>query len=315
MGKALSIIIPSRNEFPQVAFTIQNVITTLECTPLDYEVLLIDNMSTVEKHWLDGKARHRLRVFHHDDHEGHWGAKNVGIENAKADTLFFMDAHCIVEPNALVNMFKDYKTKYTTLNGSLHMPIRYLLDVPGRELVYQHTYNKPDGLMLYSFRRMTEYKKIHKVPCMSTCGMMISKEILVDELGMWPAELGIYGGGENWLNFTMAMIGRDINIWPFNPIHHYAYKRGYGWNYDNFQRNHIIAAYHWGGVEWVDRFIKWKIKTKGDKFEILNEMKEDIMVKCSEQKEHIESQRLYTPETWMEKVRREMPEYIQIDVK
>ncbi len=316
MPKQLSIIIPSRNEFPQNAFTVQNVIATMECTPLDYEIIYVDNMSTTEKHWLDGKAKNRLRVFHHDDHEGHWGAKNVGIENAKADTLFFMDAHCTLEPNALLHMFKAYRTRYAAINGSLHMPINYMLEIPGRELVYQHSYNGPDGILHYSFRRMTERDKIHKVPCMSTCGMMISKEIMVDELGMWPKELGIYGGGENFTNYTMAMIGRDTNIWPFHPIHHFAHTRGYSWNHDDKLRNHMIAIYMYAGEEWLSRFTKHRYTTRvpKDRPEVCERMKEDVLLKCKEHREHIKKQQMYTPETWMEKVRREMPEYIQRDV-
>lgn len=359
MAKQLSIIIPSCNEFPQNAFTVASVIATMECTPLDYEIIFIDNRSDgwkgppedygkkqkeelkaqdkeipedfdeklmeqwktqnkdilFRRKWLDGKAKHRLRVLHYDDKQSHWCAKNIGIQEAKADTLFFMDAHCILESNALLNMFEAYKRQYQSLNGSLHMPINYLLEEPGRELIYQHIYNRPDGELHYTFRRQTERKKIYKVPCMSTCGMMISKEILVDAVGMWSWEMGIYGGGENFLNYTMAILGYDINIWPFLAIQHYAYKRGYGWTYDNFQRNRIIASYMYGGEEWADLYIAGRVRIKNDRPEVLNAMKDDIIPKCKEQREHIKSQQKYTPEEWMAKVREELPQYIHTDVE
>jgi glycosyltransferase involved in cell wall biosynthesis len=315
MAKQLSIIIPGTNEFPQNAFTVQNVITTLECTPLDYEVIYIDNKSTVEPNFLDGKAKNRLTTLHYDDKLSHWNAKMVGVEAAKATTLFFMDAHCILQPDSLLNMFKAYKTQYTSLNGSLHMPISYLLEVPGRELTYKHFYNKPYGIMHYSFTRMRTRDKIHKIPSMSSCGCMIEKEILIDACGGWPRELGIYGGGENFLNYTMAVLGYDKNIWPFNPIHHYAYRRGYSWNYDDFVRNHIIACYMWGGEVWVDRYIVGRQAIKGDKPAVLNGMKDDVISKCSEQREHIKSLQKYSPEEWMDKMREELPQYIHEDVK
>lgn len=315
MAKQLSIIIPGCNEFPQNAFTVQNVIATMECTPLDYEILYIDNQSTVEPDFLDGKAKHRLRTFHYDKKLSHWCAKNIGILEARADTLFFMDAHCVLESNALLNMFKAYKTQYQSLNGSLHMPINYMLDIPGRELVYQLIYNKPNGEMHYTFRRQTERKKIYKVPCMSTCGMMVSKEIMMDAVGMWPWEMGIYGGGENFLNYTMAVLGYDINIWPFQPIHHYAYRRGYSWNYDNFQRNRIIASYMYGGEEWADLYIAGRVRIKNDKPAVLNAMKEDILENCWPQRAYIKEAQKYTLEEWMVKVREEVPQYIHTDVE
>lgn len=335
MPKQLSIIIPGCNEFPMNAFTVQSVIATMDCTPLDYEVIYIDNQSdgwegppkdSSEKekekwkrdskenldrrNFLNGKARHRLKTLHYDDKLSHWNAKMVGVEAAKATTLFFMDAHCILEPNSLLDMFKAYKTQYTKINGSLHMPIRYMLDIPGRELVYQYIYNRPNGEMHYTFRRMTEREKIHKVPCMSTCGMMIEKEFLVDACGGWPRELGIYGGGENFLNYTMAVLGYEKSIWPFNPIHHYAFRRGYAWKYDDFVRNHIIAAYMWGGEEWIDRLIVGRIKVKNDRPAVLNGMKLDVMSKCKEQREHIKSQQKYTPEEWAAKMYKEHYDYI-----
>ncbi len=312
----LSIIIPGCNEFPQNAFTVQNVIATLKYAPIEFEVLYIDNKSEYKvknehkRGFLDGKARPWLKTIHWDDKLSHWCAKNVGIENSTGKTLLFMDAHCIVEPEAIFKMWNYYLAYYDDINGSLHMPINYMLDRPGTELVYQCLYERQKGIVHYSFRRMFERKLVHKVPCMSTCGMMISRDIMENELGMWPWELGIYGGGENFINYTLAVLGRDVNIWPFNPIHHYAFDRGYSWNYDDWVRNRMIAIYMAGGVEWIDLFRTGLIALNKGRPEVLQKIRDDVVAKCTLQRGWIKDRSKLTIDEWWEKVKETYPKYI-----
>ena len=312
----LSIVIPGCNEFPQNAFTLQNVITTMKHSDLKWEVIYIDNQSKYEvkndkkRAFLDGKGRPWLKVIQWDDKLSHWCAKNVGIENSTGEVLLFMDAHCIVEPGAIENMCHYYKANRAGLNGSLHMPIQYMLDVQGRDLVYQCIYERAKGIVHYSFRRATEREGIYKVPCMSTCGMMISRQIMVDELGMWPWELGIYGGGENFINYTMAVLGHDINIWPYHPIHHYAFDRGYSWNYDDWVRNRMIAIFMAGGMEWLELFSDGLASIGKGRPEVLKKLVYSVVNTCSEQRDSIKKIAKLTLEEWWERVKELYSSYI-----
>jgi hypothetical protein len=191
-----------------------------------------------------------------------------------------------------------------SINGTLHMPINYMLEQPGKELIYKLLYNKEEGIAHYSFRRMIN-REIHKVPCMSTCGMMVSREIIQQSLGMWPWELGIYGGGENFINFTLAVLGYDVNIWPHHPIHHYAYKRGYSWNYDDWLRNRMIAIYLAGGEAWLKRFSD---ASKG-RPEVKEGMRLDVISKTKDHRDKIKAQQKYSLEEWAEKMLAEHPDY------
>lgn len=312
----LSIIIPGCNEFPQHAFTIQSVITTLKYTDLKWEVIYVDNKSKYEVKnkeklaFLNGKARNWLKTVHWNDKLSHWCAKNVGIENTTGKVLLFMDAHCIVEPNAIYDMWNYYVENYDEINGSLHMPISYMLDRPGTELVYQCLYERQKGIVHYSFRRMFERSKVFKVPCMSTCGMMMSRDIMENELGKWPWELGIYGGGENFINYVLAVLGRDVNIWPYNPIHHYAFDRGYSWNYDDWVRNRMIAIYMAGGEEWIDLFRSGLIELGKGRPEVLKKIRDDVVAKCDQQRADIKKKAVLTLEEWFEGVKRHYKAYI-----
>ena len=312
----LSIIIPGCNEFPQHAFTIQNVITTLKYSDLKWEVVYIDNKSQYQvkndqkRAFLDRKGLPWLKVVHWDEKLSHWCAKNVGIENTTGKTLLFMDAHCIVEPGAIENMYRYYIDNYQALNGSLHMPIQYMLDRPGTDLIYQCIYDREKGIVHYSFRRMTERKEVHKVPCMSTCGMMMSREIMENELGKWPWELGIYGGGENFINYTLAVLGRDVNIWPYQPIYHYAFDRGYSWNYDDWVRNRMIAIFMAGGMEWLELFSEGLASIGKGRPEVLKKLMYSVVNTCSEQRDHIKELAKYTLEQWWRKVKKHYKQYI-----
>jgi hypothetical protein len=145
---------------------------------------------------------------------------------------------------------------------------------------------------------------------MSTCGMMISREIY-NKLGGWPVELGIYGGGENFLNFTMAVLGLSINIFPSKPLYHYAAPRGYYWNYDDYHRNRCIATYMFGGENWAYRYIKHINGRDTVKEAILSSI---ITSESSvKQHQHILSQQIITITDWLKEKNINVPEDI-VDV-
>lgn len=262
----LSIIMPGVNEYPQNAFTIQNLANELR-GEVDFEILYIDNFcpEVVRQNRIQDKSytfletisknNKFLRVFKYEKKLSHWNAKNIGIKNAKADILFFCDAHCVVAKNSLVNMFNFYKSNHAELNGTIHLPLSYLLERPGLELIYKLISDIPKGVVHYSFTRYRKEKETYAVPCMSTCGMMITKDMLVNDLGTWPSEFGIYGGGENFINFTLAVLGKSINIFPTMPLFHYAEKRGYHWNSGDHMRNRLIASFVHSGRDFAKKTV------------------------------------------------------------
>jgi hypothetical protein len=137
-----------------------------------------------------------------------------------------------------------------------------------------------------------------EVSCMSTCGMIMSRA-LYDRLGGWPRELGIYGGGEHWMNFAGAVCGVRKWICPGVVLHHHGEKRGYNWNYTDNLRNRAIAAYLYGDVECLDRYIAHK---KG-KEEVKAQIRDDVIEKCAEHRKLIAAQQVCSIDEWTERWR------------
>ena len=263
----LSIIIPFVNEYPQIIFTLQSVFN--EIKDIDAEVIAIDNFCPeIEEQKYETPTNicpfcfEPLDAYRTRDCGGmqvkqysekipnliyttyteklsHWNAKNHGVKLSKGDVLLFLDAHVIPSPGSIASMLEGFEQAKP--NGTFHLPLTYILDLKN-QLKYRLDVDPSRSYYGYSFAGYKPGKEAEEVPCMSTCGMMMNRE-LYDQLGGWPEELGIYGGGENYINFVLATMGKSKWVCPVGPLYHYAAPRGYYYNYDDFVRNRAIAVW------------------------------------------------------------------------
>lgn len=303
----LAVIIPFVNEYPQIAFTVQSLMCELDGHGIDYEIICVDNYGpevSAQGRQADkggqymaeiARIQERVRLISYSDKLSHWNAKMAAVRASEAPYLFFCDGHCIVSQGALVRMFRYYREHHEDLHGTLHLPLSYLLDRPGRELIYKLVAEPDKGAVHYSFSLYRPAEEPYRVPCMSSCGMMITREILVDRLGGWPVELGIYGGGENFINFTLAVLGYHVNIMPGPPLYHYAEKRGYNWNHYDWARNRCIAAYLHSGPTFAGKFAA-HVKGRPD---VLTSILGDVVKRCGPHRTHIERQQVVVIEEWV----------------
>ncbi len=293
----LSCIVPFCNEYPQVIFTIRNIAEEL-IGRADFEIIAVDNSGCKEsqEQILDPslkafwgkdteviKASERghdwLKYVEYSSTLSHWQAKNMGVSKSSGDILWFCDAHCIIGRNSLYDMFKNYQD-YQTI-GSFHLPLTYKI-LEWHKTQYKLVVEPDKGVYDYS---LTPYRpdgnNIVEVPVVSSCGMMISR-YLFDELGGWPKTLGIYGGGEQFTNFTMATLGLKKWIHPGVLCHH-GEKRGYHYTYDSYIRNKILATYIFAGTAITQQFVNHLIGINKGRPSVLNAMLQDVV---STQKEH-----------------------------
>jgi len=318
----LSVIIPFCNEYPQVIFTMQSLFNELyDNGYFDWEIIVINNFCPeILKQKLRvaicPKCKEKYDVFRVEDKSGqkmksyseihrqikyveykdklsHWQAKNAGVKVSTGDILFFCDAHCVIYPGALVKMAKYYLGHPDLINGSLHLPLLYILDRPRKKLIYKPVCDISKGLYHYSFTPYRDEEYPYTVVTMSTCGMMISREIY-NCLGGWPTELGIYGGGENFVNYTLAVLGKNKSIFPGSPLIHYAEHRGYEYNGTDFIRNRLIATYMFGGEPLLKLYSQY---TKG-RPEVVEKMCQDILEKCKSHREGIAINQVYEISDW-----------------
>ncbi len=300
----LSVIIPFCNEHPQVLFTIQNIAQELR-DRTDFEIIAVNNYcddvskqgrieddaGSAIKSSVPGNKW--LKYLTYTDKLSHWQSKNLAVKNSTGDILVFIDAHCIVARDALFKMFEYYSQHHEELNGTIHLPLTYKI-LESRKLIYKLQTDIDKGIVHYTFTSYRDSDIPYEVPCMSSCGSMMTRK-LYDQINGWPTELGIYGGGENYLNFVLAILGKKKWIMPGGALHHHGDKRGYNWNATDFIRNRTIASYMYGDQELARKYID---NSKGDK-QILDNIYNEVIIKCQSHRNIIKAQQVINIEDWL----------------
>jgi len=291
MKTKVSIIMPFVNEWPQIAFTVRAAHEDLR--KIDHEIVVIDNycqevenqgnlpdrghsrymLDKVCKGFYnvldDEKEKYKmikghmeaqanmhdwLKYVKYDKKLSHWNAKNVGVQASDGDILLFLDAHVIASEGLLNNALNTYSVGGTS-RATYHLPLSYHI-LEEKRLVYKMVCDEEAGVLHYSFMTMPHTPELLlEVPCMSTCGMIMWRKIY-DRLGGWPEGMGIYGGGENFINFVCAAGGIKKYIFNGGTLHHHGDRRGYHFNWYDYHCNRMIATICFGGSKWGERYKK-----------------------------------------------------------
>lgn len=302
----LSVIIPFVNEWPQVIWTVKSISEELR-DRVDFEIITVNNYCNTVKEQGKGDedkagaylknvegGNEWLKAIEYKDKLSHWNAKRVGVEASSGQFLFFCDSHCVMSRDSLFEMFNLYRSSHKALTGSIHLPLTYQI-MEWRSLIYGLDCDYDKGQLHYRFASYHPNTHPYEVPCMSTCGMMITRE-LYDSIGGWPSELGIYGGGENFINFTLAMLGFKKWIMPVAPLYHHGERRGYASDYTDTLRNRAIASYLYGGKEWMEKYLH---HCKGHEH-VKNMIFENVIKTCKEQRSMIARKQILTVKEWIE---------------
>jgi len=213
-----------------------------------------------------------LKYYSYDSKLSHWNAKNYGVSKSTGEILLFLDAHVMPSYHSLVYAACYYNAMMghkEFQNDTLHLPLSYHI-LENKRLAYKLVYQPRLGNVHYSFTSFLEKdgeepgiseclgpdnlkEYITELPCMSTCGMFMSRK-LYDKLGGWPEVMGIYGGGENFINFSLAIIGGRKFISNYGTLHHHGDRRNYHYNWADYHTNRMAATHCFGGMEWVNKY-------------------------------------------------------------
>ena len=308
----LSVIIPYALEYPQNVFTIRQIASSLE-GKIDFEIIAVDNycseleeqqktkgLKVVNDKTFDqlkevSRSHKWLKPIKYTEKLSCWQARGLGIQHSTGNIIYLVDAHCIVD--GLAEMALWYDQHKEELNGTLHTPLTYQI-MEYRKLIYKLKTDIDKGVVHYTFSTFKSSQNPYEVPCMSSCGMMIDKDIIVNNLGNFPSELGIYGGGENFLNFTLAIIGKKKWIYPKATCYHHGAPRKYSFNYNDHKRNQGIAAYLHSGAEFCRLFLQ---NCKGSAH-TLNKIYDSIVnnQKLVQHRKLIQQQQKVSIEDWLD---------------
>jgi len=237
------------------------------------------------------KGNEWLKYIHYDERLSHWQAKRAGVDASSGQVLMFVDAHTTPSHNAIEGMYNAYTTNYSKL-GSIHLPLTYKI-LEWHKLIYKPLVEEK-YFYSYKFTGFRESPDPYEVACMSTCGMMIDRDIY-DAIGGWPVGLGVYGGGENFMNYTLAVCGYKKYIYPDGILFHHGEKRDYHYYYDDFVTNRLIAHYLFGGK---DLLHKLKTVMKG-RPETLEMFCHEVEKQHSDQRQKIKAIQKENVEDWI----------------
>lgn len=314
----LSVILPYVNEYPQIAFTLQTIVNDLRTAAFKWEVITVNNYcDQVRSQGFDedrgyeyleklarGPASGYLRNYRHDKKLSCWGSRSAGARASSGHTLLFLDSHVVPTPGTIQDQYYTFQSMRE--NGTLHLPLSYLNDRPGNELIYRLRYNKRIGMAHYVFHKDNQTKgtfALIELPCMSNCGMMIGRELFVDTLGCYPEALGIYGGGENYFNFTLSVLGyKKFLMAGSSPLYHYAESRGYRFDGLDWLRNRLIAIYLAGGEDWADRCVKGMSQENKAPSRQIRIIHEEVMLNddLRSRRKEIKAESRYTLDEWLD---------------
>jgi hypothetical protein len=274
----LAVIIPYAQEGANTLFTCRAVHEDL--LDVDHEVIVVDNMcpeleaqlatknlvpdsghahnddngAPVESDLkVAARSSRWLKYLRFDECLSHWQCKAAAIEFTTADTLLFVDAHCIPKQGSLRGMYWLYSDLFSGEESTLHLPLTYYL-TDDKRLIYSIRANLSEGFVGYTFCPASREESYYEVPCMSTCGCMITRGLYEKLFGAW-GTLTSYGGGENILNFVLSIQGVKHHIYSKGTLFHHGNPRGYHWTWDGFHYNRATAMYLVGGEDFMWKYV------------------------------------------------------------
>ena len=171
MQELVSIIIPIYNDEKYLEETVSSV---CQQTYINLEIILVDDGSNdSSSHICDKLATKdkRIKVIHKSN-GGLSSARNVGIDNANGDYLFFLDGDDFIERNTinvLVEPFKSYKNI-----GIVSAPCFYKYE-QGKKSIFRSDWEIDSTRTILSnlFCQLTLEQKV----CFSACCKLYKKEL------------------------------------------------------------------------------------------------------------------------------------------
>lgn len=299
----LSVIIPARNEFPNVVHTFHSITHCLEADGFDFkdfEVIVVNNCSDDRKYpqrGTGGTTDHLmtrgcywnrvLRVLY-DPIAGNHATRNKGAKIARGKYLFFSDAHMAYRPG----FFKSILKTVDESGGLVHGALQFMGAYPPTDSSMGFGYTIKLGEEIKG--TWNNYKVADTwfyVPAQGHWGVAVRKDQFL-KFGGYPKYHRTYGGGEFYLDMKWWMFGSTVVVDPNAVGYHLASGRGYSYNHDDYIHNVMNIGKSLGMYDWVERYYINCLRT-GRK-EVLDRMWEEADRETTEDQRFIRKHRVKT---------------------
>ena len=306
----LSVVIPARNEFPNIAHTVHSVINAWESDGYDYknlEIIIVNNCSD-EKTTMDERyythpvdfgttsyleARgifvHRIVRTHVDPIAGNHSARNKGAEMARGKYLFFSDAHMSYGQG----FFKKMMHACYDSGGLVHAAIGWMGGYPPKagSVGMQYTLKLGEEIKGTWAPYIVVPDKWFYIAAQGHCSVMVNRRQFLD-FGGYPKFHRSYGGGEFYLDLKWWMFGSSVAVVPDAVGYHLKSYRGYSWHHDDYIHNIYNIGYALEMDEWLERaYLNW---IRNGRKELHDRMMEEAKKEMAEDREYIKNRRVKT---------------------
>src|SRR3990167_3501587 len=305
----LSVIIPARNEFPNIVHTFYSIMHCVEADGIDpaqVEIIIVNNCS---EDWNDpkydwtkpgdrGTTAHlmprgaywgrNLRVLY-DPIPGNHPARTKGAKIARGKYLFFSDAHMSYRPGC----FKYGLDTIQKTKGIVHFAINWMGAYPPHEggTGTQYTIKLGEEIKGTWANYRPWDNDFFYIFGLGHCSVLVERKQFL-EFGGYNEFGRTYGGGEFFVNALWWMMGSNVVVDPRCIGYHLASSRGYSYHHDNYIENVLGIAYALGMDDWRERtYINYL--RRGRK-EVLDKIMERNEKEYAERMQKIEKERKKT---------------------
>lgn len=297
----VSVIIPARNEFPQIAFTVQSILNDLETflKPTDFELIIVNNCpsdelsprralgGTVDYLSARGIYWNRILKFIYDPIAGNHSARNKGVKIARGKYIFMSDAHMSYK----IGYFKRMIEVIEKTDGIVHGTIGWLGAYPPSDSMgYQYTMKLGDEIR----GTWSNYKLVDDyfyIPLQGHCCLGVKREQFI-KFGGYPTYHRCYGGGEFYMDMKWWMFGSRVSVDSQAIAYHLCAPRAYTYNYDDYMHNVMAIGIALGMDDWAEcAYLNWMRNRPKELMDRLwNEAKQETV----KDREFIEKHRVKT---------------------
>ena len=291
----LSVVIPTRNEFPNLNHTLYSIWHCWEAdgySPDEIEIIVVANCctdykkedfsadkpaerGTVESFITRGSFHaKKVRVIY-DPIAGNHSARNKGADIARGKYLFFSDAHMAYRPGFFRHMLETIDKTGGMFHGTIGWMGAYPFSTSGTGCGYTLKLGEEIKGTWNNYFVSTE--DFFYIPALGHCSVGVRRDQF-QEFGGYPDVHRSYGGGEFYINMKWWMFGSTVATHPKAVGYHMATGRGYTWNHDDYIHNVFNIGWALGMDDWLERaYINYLRRGRRDTLErMMAEAKDEM---------------------------------------